>query len=169
MKGWQVWDELPTAVCLQRTGKRPLGSRWVDVNKGDRTKPDVRSRLVAQEIAHHRNDDFYAATPPLEALRMLLSIAASTRGCKVFVMDARWAHLHATVDRLIYVDLPPEARKPGMCARLRLCPYGTRDAPAKLGGVPGSRAAQDGLRAGPLVALLLLPPGEGAPVRCARR
>ena len=131
MKGWQVWDEVPTAECLQRTGKRPLGSRWVDVNKGDRTKPDVRSRLVAQEIAHHRNDDFYAATPPLEALRMLLSIAASTRGCKILVMDARKAHLHATVDRLIYVDLPPEARKPGMCARLRRCLYGTRDAPAR--------------------------------------
>jgi hypothetical protein len=46
-------------------------------------------------------------------------------------MDARKAHLHATVDRLIYVDLPPEARKPGMCARLRRCLYGTRDAPAR--------------------------------------
>ena len=68
---------MPTAECLQRTGKRPLGSRWVDVNKGDRTNPDVRSRLVAREIAYHRNDDFYAATPPLEALRMLLSIVAS--------------------------------------------------------------------------------------------
>ena len=113
------------------TGKRPLGSRWVDVNKGDHSSPDVRSRLVAQEIAFHRNDDFYAATPPLEALRMLLSIAASTRGCKILVMDARKAHLHATVDRLIYVNLPPEARKPGMCARLRRCLYGTRDAPAR--------------------------------------
>ena len=86
---------------------------------------------MEQEIAHHRNDDFNAATPPLEVLRMLLSIAASTRGCKILVMDAHKAHLHATVDRLIYVDLPPEARKPGMCARLHRCLYGTRDAPAR--------------------------------------
>ena len=62
---------------------------------------------------------------------MLLSIVASTRGCKVSVMDARTARLHATVDRLIYVDLPPEARKPGMCARLRRYLYGARDAPAR--------------------------------------
>ena len=64
MKKWQVWEEVPVAECLQRTGKKPLGSKWVDVNKGDRTSPDVRSRLVAREIAYHKNDDFYAATPP---------------------------------------------------------------------------------------------------------
>ena len=86
---------------------------------------------MAREIAYHRYDDFYAATPPLVAPRFLLSIVASTRGCKVLVMDACKAHLHATVDRLTYVDLPPEARKPGMCARLRRCLYGTRDAPAR--------------------------------------
>ena len=131
MDGWQVWDEVPVAECLERTGKKPLGSRWVDVNKGDKLHPDVRIRLVAQEIAFRRNDDSYAATPPLEALRMLLSIAASSQGYKILVMDARKAHLHATVDRLIYVNLPPEARKPGMCARLRRCLYGTRDAPAR--------------------------------------
>ena len=34
-------------------------------------------------------------------------------------------------DRLVYVNLPPEARKAGMCARLRRCLYGTRDAPAR--------------------------------------
>ena len=131
MNGWRVWDEVPISECVQRTGKKPLGSRWVDVNKGDFVRPDVRSRLVAQEIAHHRNDDFYAATPPLEALRMLLSVLASTRGAKLLVMDARKAHPHAMVDRLIYVNLPPEAQKPGMCARLRRCLYGTRDAPAR--------------------------------------
>jgi hypothetical protein len=46
-------------------------------------------------------------------------------------MDARKAHLHALVDRLIYVDLPPEIRKRGMFARIRQCLYGTRDAPAR--------------------------------------
>jgi hypothetical protein len=131
MAGWQVWDEVPISECLQRTGKKPIGTRWIDVNKGDRIRPEVRSRLVAQEIAHYRSDDFYAATPPLEALRMLLSEVASKRGSKLLVMDARKAHLHAMADRLVYVSLPPEARKAGMCARLRRCLYGTRDAPAR--------------------------------------
>ena len=34
-------------------------------------------------------------------------------------------------EREVYVDLPPEQRVPGMCARLNRCLYGTRDAPAR--------------------------------------
>eukprot|EP00969_Alexandrium_andersonii_P254930 11270034-Alexandrium_andersonii.AAC.1 len=30
--------------CLSRAGKRPIGGRWVDHNKGDATRPNVRSR-----------------------------------------------------------------------------------------------------------------------------
>ena len=131
MRRWQVWDEVPIAECLQRTGKRPISAKWVDVNKGDLAAPAVRSRLVAREIAHHRNDDYYAATPPLEALRMLASVAASTPACRILVMDASKAHLHASVGRLIYIDLPPEIRKPGQRGKLRRCLYGTRDAPAR--------------------------------------
>ena len=131
MDRWKVWDVVPVAECIQRTGRRPIGSKWVDVNKGDWIKPIVRSRLVAREIAFRKNDDYYAATPPLEALRMLISNVASSSGPGLLVIDASKAHLHASVDRLIYVDLPPETRAPGMCARLRRCLYGTRDAPAR--------------------------------------
>lgn len=131
MRGWEVWDVVPVSECLQRTGKKPLGGKWVDVNKGDREKPDVRSRYVAKEIAFYRSDDFFAATPPLEALRMLISHVASSEGEKLLLMDARKAHLHASAIRLVYVDLPPEERQPGCCGRLRRCLYGTRDAPAR--------------------------------------
>ena len=51
MDSWEVWEEVPVAVCWQRTGRRPLGARWVDVNKGDKHSPNVRFRLVAQEAA----------------------------------------------------------------------------------------------------------------------
>jgi hypothetical protein len=136
MKQWGVWDVVPTTECWKNTGKRPLQSKWVDVNKGDLQRPVVRSRFVAKEFADKRSDEFFAATPPLEALRMLLSHTASGRrsgkgGRKVLVIDARKAHLHALAERLVYVDLPPEAKVPGMCARLRRCLYGTRDAPAR--------------------------------------
>ena len=52
-------------------GRRPLGTRWVDVNKGDKHSPDVRCRLVAKEVNTYREDAFVAATPSLEALRLL--------------------------------------------------------------------------------------------------
>jgi hypothetical protein len=136
MIDWAVWEEVPVARCWQTTGKGPLGGRWVDVNKGDAATPNVRCRYVAKEIAYHKSDDFFAAMPPLETLRMLISRAAtgrasSTGGRKILVIDARKAHLHATTERELFVDLPPEIRRPGFCGRLKRCLYGTRDASAR--------------------------------------
>ena len=135
MEDWRVWDVVPVSWCWQATGKGPLGGRWVDINKGDSERPNVRCRYVAKDIAYKKSDDYFAAMPPLEALRMLLSFAATGRkegggGRKVLVIDARKAHLHAVPGREIYVALPPERQQEGMCAKLRRCLYGTRDAPA---------------------------------------
>ena len=55
------------AECYDRTGKPPIGTKWVDVNKGDAIHPEYRSRLVAQEINTNMREDLFAATPPLEA------------------------------------------------------------------------------------------------------
>ena len=44
----QVYDKVPTEECYRVTGKAPIGTRWVDVKKGDDVNPEVRSRLVAQ-------------------------------------------------------------------------------------------------------------------------
>ena len=63
MQGWGVWEEVAVDECRRATGRRPLGGRWVDVDKGDRSKPDIRSRYVAQEVAVYRDDDYFAATP----------------------------------------------------------------------------------------------------------
>ena len=132
MLEWGVWERARITECWQETGKAPIGSKWVDVNKGDATKPLIRSRFVVKEIATYKTDDFFAATPPLEALRLLLSMAASTgHDIKVEVLDARKAHLHAFADRTVFVKLPPEVDEPGWCARLVRCLYGTRDAPKR--------------------------------------
>ena len=136
MEDWGVWEVVPVERCWRVTGKGPLGGRWVDVNKGDTQRPNVRCRYVAKDIAFKKSDDFFAAMPPLEVLRMLISQAATGRtsgrgGKKILVIDAKKAHLHAVPDREIFVDLPPERRQPGMCGRLKRCLYGTRDAPAR--------------------------------------
>ena len=49
-----------------------FGTRLVDINKGDETKPFHRSRLVVQEHKRQADWSFFTATPPLEALRGLL-------------------------------------------------------------------------------------------------
>ena len=61
-----VYTKVPLKECWDVTGKAPIGVRWVDVNKGDKVHPEIRSRLVAKEINRHRRDDLFAATPPIE-------------------------------------------------------------------------------------------------------
>jgi hypothetical protein len=132
MLDWGVWTRALVTDCWKETGKAPIGSKWVDVNKGDAKKPLIRSRFVVKEIATYKSDDFFAATPPLEALRLLLSMAASSgQDIKVEVLDARKAHLHAFAERTVFTQLPPEVGEPGYCARLVRCLYGTRDAPKR--------------------------------------
>ena len=48
--GKDVWVLRPIDECRRVTGKAPVTVRWVDVNKGDDLKPNVRSRLVARQI-----------------------------------------------------------------------------------------------------------------------
>ena len=54
-----------------------LSGRWVLSNKGDNAAPDCRARYVACEVHTYDDTAFFAATPPLEAKRILLSQFAS--------------------------------------------------------------------------------------------
>ena len=45
-----VYTKVPIDEAWQVTGKGPIGTKWIDINKGDLDDPDYRSRLVAQEL-----------------------------------------------------------------------------------------------------------------------
>ena len=47
------------------------------MNKGDDINPEYRSRLLVQEIKNDKREDLFAATPPLEAKKILLSMAVT--------------------------------------------------------------------------------------------
>ena len=49
----------------------------VDGSKGIPQKPEIRSRLVAKDIATTIRDALYTAIPNIEAIRMLVSMVAS--------------------------------------------------------------------------------------------
>ena len=133
-----VYQKVPVSECWNRTGKGPIGTRWVDVNKGDDANPDYRSRLVAQEINDSKREDLFAATPPLESKKMLFSLAvtegigynqgAKSSGHQLDFIDVRRAYFHALARRTVYVRLPDEDAEPNMCGRLVKALYGTRDA-----------------------------------------
>ena len=124
--------------CYNKTGKAPIGTRWVDVNKGDSVHPEYRSWLVAQEINTNRREDLFAPTPPLEAKKMLKSMAVTEgvgfkagrkqQGMKLDFIDVRRAYFHAKSRREVYVALPAEDWEDGKCGKLLKAMCGTRDA-----------------------------------------
>ena len=68
----------------------------------------VRSRWVAKDIAKWKGDAMFAATPPLEAVRLLLSDLATRRRAgerrrrgqrRALFIDVRKAHTHVFVNR----------------------------------------------------------------------
>ncbi|CAK9054829.1 Retrovirus-related Pol polyprotein from transposon RE2 (Retro element 2) (AtRE2) [Includes: Protease RE2 [Durusdinium trenchii] len=133
-----VWDTVPIAEAYQFDPKGPISSRWIDINKGDEDHPSYRSRLVIQEIRQSHIEAVFAATPPLESVRTLLSLQRSCtdldskgRRKKVLFVDIRRAHWTARIFRRVYVRLPVEAGNPeGTCGRLNKAMHGCRDAAA---------------------------------------
>ena len=73
-----VYSKKPRAEAIKRTGKPPITVKWVDVNKGDDTKPNYRSTLVARDIRSPGEDSIFAPTPPPDALRTILNLATAS-------------------------------------------------------------------------------------------
>ena len=57
-----VHVKVPIKECYDATGKPPIPTRWVHVNKGDAVNPEYRSRWVAKEIKTNKREDLFAAT-----------------------------------------------------------------------------------------------------------
>ena len=128
-----VYEKVSIQECWKETGKAPIPVRWADINKGDTAKPNYRSRLVAKEFNTGPCPELYAATPPSECLRIMLSKMASGRGGDIGLAyaDVSRAYFYAKAVRPVYVKLPEEDIEPGdegRCGRLMMSMYGTRDA-----------------------------------------
>ena len=136
-----VYKLVKLEECLRVTGKPPVGVRWVDINKGDDVNPEYRSRLVAQELKRDRSLELFAATPPLEALKLLLSRAVTDvvgyrkgqckRSMKMDFIDVRRAYFHARSKRRVFIKFPTADAQEGYCGELARSMYGTRDAAQK--------------------------------------
>ena len=108
---------MPRSHQKQHGGKI-IGTRWVDVSKGDVETPNCRSRLVGREFNVGRVTP--CTQPPLlEALRVVLSHAAAwcdgnmsgRRG--VMINDVRRAYFYAKATRDIYIEIPAEDEDAG--------------------------------------------------------
>lgn len=117
------------------TGKAPIGVRWLDHDKGDAQRPNVRWMLVAQDYTTEKNADLFAGPPPLESIKLVLSncVSGSRTRC-VMVNDPSRAYPHAPCRWAVFVARCPEAKNAGedpecrTCWRLLKSMYGTRPA-----------------------------------------
>jgi hypothetical protein len=137
MKAIGLYVKCSLEECWKMTGKPPTSTKWVDVNKGTKDRPDVRCRLVARDFrvkGEGHRDDLFASMPPLEAKRLLFIEAAATWSSsdptKIMLIDVKKAHLNGRVGEDVWacIELPEEDQEPGMCGRLARWLYGMRPA-----------------------------------------
>ena len=142
MKKIDLFEEVTVEECWRETGKAPIGTKFVDLNKGSSEQPDVRCRLVARDFkpkGEKDREDLFAAMPPLEAKKLLFRMAATSRQRrkngkierqKMMFIDVKKAHLYGKCgeDDKVYVSAPMVWSRPGMCWRLKRWLYGMRPA-----------------------------------------
>ena len=136
VKSKQVWVKIPRSLAKSR-GWKILKARWIDINKGDDANPVLRSRYVGKEFNTGPLEGLFAATPPLEALRALISEAATVdeepNEKVIEIDDVSRAFFEAPAVRQVCVEIPEEAltaedREQDMVGHLMMSLYGTRDA-----------------------------------------
>ena len=74
MKKIELFEESTLEECYEMTGKAPVSTKWVDVNKNTEQLPDIRCRLVGRDFkprGEKDREDLFAAMPPLECKKIL--------------------------------------------------------------------------------------------------
>ena len=128
----KMHTRVPGEVCLRATEKALIRTGWAETDKGQPGKPNVRARWVAKEYTTYASPELYASTPPLEALKVVLSeIATGERGGKFLALvNVRREYFYAPARRRVFVELPSEDHQAGdehVC-ELQYSLYGARDA-----------------------------------------
>ena len=79
----QVWEMSDVKAMKAFPDSKLVKCRWVLCNKGDAQNLDVWARLVACKVNYgSKADSFYAATPTLEAKKILFAKYAHTHQSK---------------------------------------------------------------------------------------
>ena len=131
-----IYTKVPRSEAATN-GCKVISTKWLDVKMSDDVSPTIRTRMFETELKLDNRLDLFAATPPLEALRMICSICASHqhrlhgRDSRMMSIDVRRAYFYAKTIRPVYIEIPKEDKEPGdkdRIARLNFSLYGTRDA-----------------------------------------
>lgn len=148
-KEMEVYKKVPYSRAVETTWKKPIGVKWVDVLKT--SGKHSSSRLVAKELNNGDDPEMYASssarrrsapTPPLEGVKILLTMAAGGEHARrasgsrkpqrsedsvLMHVDVHRAYLNALVERGIFTEILPEdttAGEPKQCGKRIQAMYG---------------------------------------------
>ena len=128
-----VYEKVDEKEAREKYGITPIDTKWIDTDKAFEGEPmQIRSRNCAREFKSDDRPDLYAGTPPLEALKVVMSIAANHKGTfSIMHIDVSRAYFHANAQRPVLIRLPAEDRMgndKGKVGLMKKSMYGTRDA-----------------------------------------
>ena len=126
-------EKVDEKEAVEKCGITPVDTKWVDTDKALEEEPmQIRSRICARESKSDDRPDLHAGTPPLEALKAIISIAANHKETFSFMhIDVARAYFHAKAQRPVLIRLPVEDRMGtdvGKVGLMKKSMYGTRDA-----------------------------------------
>ena len=95
---------------LDNTNSLKFYTQWIDTDIAFEWEPmQSRSRIVVREFKSDDRPDLYAGTPPLEASKSVVPIAANRKETfSIMHIDVLRAYVHAKAQRLVLVRQPVE-------------------------------------------------------------
>ena len=105
-----VYEKVDENEAVANYGITPVDTKWVDTDKAFEVEPmQIRSRMCAREFKNDDRPDLYAGSPPLEALKAIISTAANHKeSFPIMHIDVSCAYFHAKAQRPVLIRLPVE-------------------------------------------------------------
>ena len=127
-KELKAWVDFKAYEEVQDQGQEKMSHRWVVVEKEVEGATVIKARLVCRGFEEQVKVQRDSPTGSKETFHILLAISA-TYGWDIKSLDVKNAFLQGEgLDREVYMEPPPELKKPGMVWRLLKSVYGMNDA-----------------------------------------
>ena len=128
-----VHEKVDERAAVAKYNVTPVDTNWVNTDNPFEGEPtQIRSRIVAREFESGDRQDLYAGALPLEALKAIISIAAShSPEFSLMHVDVSLVYFHAKAQTPVLVKLPAgdcSGEDKGKIGLLKKSMYGTRDA-----------------------------------------
>ena len=137
----EVYEYSTEAEARARTGRNPVGLKWIDTNRERRSSTLPFTSGVYGGAPQRGRTDLPGNTSAGDSTSPTQCCVSgrrfsSRRPFLVSIADVSRAHLYADAVRDVYVRLPdedPKAKQPGVCGKLRKTMYGSLGAAQRWG------------------------------------